>query len=63
MYDKFSLLKMKLYLLSSVNAEQQHDQRQLLVEEKKHVSSTGRPTYVSGLTIRSNSYEGNINPS
>ena len=34
----------------------------MTVKEKKDGSLTGQPTYASGLTIRSNSYVGNIKP-
>ena len=62
MDDECSSLKRKLYLFSSADAEQRQDQRQLSVKEKKDGSSTGRPTYASGLTIGSNPSGFNIKP-
>ena len=54
MDGELSLLKLKLYLLSSANYEQRQDQRQLPAKEKKDRSLKVRPTYTSGLAIRSN---------
>ena len=62
MDNKSSPLKLKLYLLSSADAEQRQDQRQLPVEDKKDGSSEGMSIYISGLTIRRNNYVGNIKP-
>ena len=54
--DKLPSLKIKLYLLSSADAEQGQDQQQLPVEEKKDRSSPGpRLTEI-------NPYGGNIKP-
>ena len=55
MDEKYSLIKIKLYLFSSTDAYQWQDQRQLPVEDKKGGSSTGPPTYVSSFIIRSKS--------
>ena len=62
MDDKLSLLKIKLHLFYSTDANQRQDQRQLPVKDKKGGSSTGPPIYVSGLTIRINPYIRKINP-
>ena len=61
MDDESSSLKLKLYLFSSVDAKQRQEQQQLPVKEKKAGSSTGRPTYASGLMIGRNPYNGKIN--
>ena len=62
MDDKSSLLKLKLYLFSSIDAEQRQEKRQLTAKEKKDRSLTGRTTYASGMTIGRNPYVGNIKP-
>ena len=62
MDDKLSSLKLKLYLLSSADADKRQDQKQLPVEEKKDGSLTSLPTYASGLTIGRNPNCRTINP-
>ena len=54
MDDESSPLKLKPYLFSSADADQQQDQRQLTVEDKNYGSLTGFPTYAYGLIIISN---------
>ena len=62
MDDESSLIKLKLYLFSSADNDQQQEQWQLTVEEKKDCWLTGQPTCASGLKIRRNPYGGNIKP-
>ena len=62
MDDESSSLKLKLYLLSSADAEQRQDQQQLSFKEKKYGRSTGRPAYAYGLTIGRNPYVLKIKP-
>ena len=52
--DKLSSLKLKLYLFSSVNAEQRQDQRKMLVKDNKDISLTGPTTYTFDPTIKIN---------
>ena len=62
MEDKFSYLKLKLYLFSSTNAEQRKDQKHMPVKNKKDGSTIGTMTSVYGLTIVRNTYSGKIKP-
>ena len=62
MDDKSSLLKIKLYLFSSANADQRQDQKHLTIKDKKDRSLSGRPSYASYLEIGRNPYDGKINP-
>ena len=63
MYEKISYLKLNLYHLSSINADQQEDQRHLPVKYNKYRSSTENMIYVYGMTIGINTYGGTINTS
>ena len=62
MDEKSSSLELKLYLLPSVDADQQQGQQQLPVKYKKGGNFTGPPTYVYGLTTRRNTYSREIKP-
>ena len=56
MDDKWSSLKLKLYLFSSVNADPWQNQQQLPVREDKNCSSVGLPTHASGQKIGRHTY-------
>ena len=56
MKDKWSSLKLKLYLFSSTKADKGQDQKHLTVKEKKVRIFTGPPTYVYLLMTRINPY-------
>ena len=58
-----TLIKLKFYLLSSTNMEEQQDQIQLPAKEKKDGSLLGYSTYATGITTERKPYSGNIKPS
>ena len=62
MDDKFSWLKLKVYLLSYIEVEQQQYQQNLILEDNKDGILTGPSTYVSSMTIGRNPYISRINP-
>ena len=62
MDDESPSLKIKLYLFSSVDTDQQQGQRELPVGEKKYGRSTGLPIYISGLSLGKNTYVFSIKP-
>ena len=63
MDDELLSPKLILYLFYSADTEQQQDQLQLPIEDMKGRSYTGLSIYLSGLTIRSNTYGEKIKPS